>query len=208
MSLLHYFSNDPNKRAKFIFNFIAPIYGRVDGTLKKTYSQTLNIIEKEIPISQYTVLDLGAGTGAWSAAIKHAGAKSVHGVDFSEKMLIQARQKHKNISFSQGDIENLSLFDDNSFDIVTASFVLHGVKQAQRKKILSEMNRITKKHIIINDFIGRTPVFVRILEFFERSDYKYFKQNFCNELKEIFPKVTKIYSQYGSGVYLANKIEN
>ncbi len=205
MSVFHYFSKDPNKRAKFIFNFIAPIYGRVDNTLAKAFSESTKIIDEEINLENKTVLDLGTGTGAWGAALKYGGAEKVHGIDMAEKMLNQAKKAHPNMTFSIGDVENLNDVADNSFDIVTASFVLHGVKSDRRNLILSEMERISKGHIIINDFIGKTPFFIKFLEFMEKSDYKNFKVNFCNELKDRFKNVKKIQSKYGSGIYFATK---
>ena len=203
MSITHYFSRNPDKRAKFIFNFIAPLYGKLDKKLQEGFRASSVVLDKEIMIAGKSVLDIGAGTGAWGAAINKLGASKVHGVDFSEKMLNQAKKNHPNINFSLADAEDLSGFTDNSFDIVTASFVLHGVKYKKRKKMLDEMKRISKKHIVLHDFIGKTPLFIRFLEFLENSDYKNFKKNFCKELQEKFPKTKKIPSRYGSGLYIA-----
>lgn len=203
MSITHYFSRNPDKRAKFIFNFIAPLYGKLDNKLQEGFKASSVVLDKEIMIAGKSVLDIGAGTGAWGAAINKLGASNVHGVDFSEKMLNQAKKNHPNINFSLADAEDLSGFKDNSFDIVTASFVLHGVKYKKRNKMLDEMKRISKKHIVLHDFIGKTPLFIRFLECLENSDYKNFKKNFCKELQEKFPKTKKIPSRYGSGLYIA-----
>jgi len=203
MSIIHYFSRNPDKRAKFIFNFIAPLYGKLDNKLQEGFKASSVVLDKEIMITGKSVLDIGAGTGAWGAAINKLGASNVHGVDFSEKMLKQAKKNHPNINFSLGDAENLSEFKDNSIDIVTASFVLHGVKFNKRERMLDEMKRISKRYIVLHDFIGRTPLFIRFLEFMENSDYKNFKKNFCKELQEKFPKTRKIPSRFGSGLYIA-----
>jgi ubiquinone/menaquinone biosynthesis C-methylase UbiE len=160
-------------------------------------------LEEKIGIKGKTVLDIGSGSGAWSANFLRMGAKEVKGVDFSEKMVKQAQNKHPNIQFQHGNAEDLHQFSDDSFDIVTASFVLHGVKKDKRAKMLKEMKRISKGHVIIHDFIGSTPLFVRFLEFMEQSDYKYFKINFCNELKEYFTETSKTETRFGSGLYIA-----
>ncbi len=120
-------------------------------------------------------------------------------------MVKQAQKNHPNIKFSLAHAESLSEFKDNSFDIVTASFVLHGVKQDKREVILDEMKRISKRYVVLHDFIGKTPLFVRLLEFMERSDYKNFKKHFCKEFQEKFPKTMKIPSRFGSGLYIAEK---
>ncbi|MCF6171314.1 MAG: class I SAM-dependent methyltransferase [Bacteroidales bacterium] len=203
MPLSDYFSKDANRRAKFIFNLIAPVYAGVDTALMKHFSRAAKIVDAEIGIRGKSVLDIGTGTGAWAAVFKRKGAGRVHGIDFSEKMLVRSRKKHPEVSFSNGIAENLPDFDDNSFDIVTASFVLHGVKKDSRKKMLLEMQRISKKHVVIHDFSGKTPLFLRFLEFMEKSDYKNFKINFCEELKSLFFEVEKTETGNGSGLYFA-----
>jgi len=203
MSIKNYFSKDPNKRALFIFSFIAGIYGKADTNLSKGFWESTKVLEEKIGIKGKTVLDIGSGSGAWSANFLRIGAQKVVGVDFAPKMVAQATMKHPNIHFQQGNAEELSQFSDNSFDIVTASFVLHGVKKDKRSIILKEMKRISKGHVVIHDFIGKTPLFVRFLEFLERSDYKFFKLNFCNELKEYFTETSKTSTRFGSGLYIA-----
>jgi ubiquinone/menaquinone biosynthesis C-methylase UbiE len=203
MPITDYFSNDPNKRAKFIFNLIAPIYGNVDAGLIKNYRHAIGMVDKEIGIKGKHVLDLGTGTGAWAEMFRMNGAVNIQGIDFSKKMLTESRTKHPEISFVQGDAENLAEFADNSFDIVTASYVLHGVKKDRRNKMVNEMKRVSKKHVVIHDFSGSTPLFLRFLEFMEKSDYKNFKTNFCDELKSLFFEAKKIESINGSGLYFA-----
>jgi len=205
MGLLHYFSSDPDKRARFIFNFIAPIYGYLGTSLERNFVLSMQAVEKHIVVDGKAVMDLGTGTGAWAANFKQRGAMQVTGVDFAGKMLDEAKNNYPKLDFVEGDAENLEQFADNSFDIVTASFVLHGVKEHKRANILREMRRVSRKHIVIHDFIGKTPLFIRLLEFMERSDYKFFKENFCKELKLHFSKAKKISTKSGTGIYIAEK---
>ncbi|MCF6183869.1 MAG: class I SAM-dependent methyltransferase [Bacteroidales bacterium] len=205
MSIIHYFSKDPDKRAKFIFNFIAPYYSKFDKSLQEGFESSVKELDKRIFIAGKTILDIGTGTGAWGAALNRAGASRVEGIDFSEKMIRQAKKNHPDINFRHIDAENLSYFKDNSFDIVTASFVLHGVKKNKRKNLLNEMKRVSRKYVVLHDFIGKTPFSIKILEFLERSDYKYFKEHFYSELKEKFKSTEKIPARYGSGLYIAEK---
>jgi len=205
MGIQHYFSNDPDKRARFIFNFIAPIYGYLGTSLERNFVHSMNAVEKQIPVDGKAVMDLGTGTGAWAANFKHKGANNVIGVDFAGKMLDKAKINYPCMEFVQGDAENLEQFADNSFDIVTASFVLHGVKEHKRANMLREMRRVSRKHIVVHDFIGKTPLFIRFLEFMERSDYKFFKKNFCKELESLFGNAKKIPTKFGTGIYIAEK---
>ena len=112
---------------------------------------------------------------------------------------------HHSITFSKGNAENLSEFDDDSFDIVTASFVLHGVTEERRRIILGEMKRVSKQLIVINDYYGPTPAFARFLEYLEKSDYLHFKANFINELNNHFPYVKRENASEGTSVYFASK---
>src|ERR1041385_5126794 len=83
-------------------------------------------LEKMLPVFQgKRILDLGCGYG-WHCqyAIEH-GAKSVTGVDISNKMLDVAREKtSKDILYIHASIEDAQ-FDDQSFDVVISSLAFH-----------------------------------------------------------------------------------
>lgn len=205
MLLRRYFSSNPDIRAKFIFDFIAPFYGKMNASLEKNFNYAVRALHQNVSVKGKTVLDIGTGTGAWAANFKKFGAERVVGLDFSPKMIKSAKQNYPETEFLLAHAENLMQFEDNSFDIVTASFVLHGVKEDKRALMLKEMRRVSRKHIVLHDFIGKTPLFIRFLEFMERSDYKYFKQNICNELRTIFSRAEKKMIKYGTGLYFAEK---
>lgn len=185
-----------------MFEGIAPIYAKVDHSLIKGYEESIKIVRQEISIKDKSVLDLGTGTGAWAMKFIQNGASKVQGIDLSDKILKSGKEKHPEIIFSIGNAEDLKDFQDNSFDIVTTSFMIHGVKAARREKMLLEMKRVSKKYVVIHDFVGKTPFFIRFLEFIERSDYKNFKKNFCTELQAQFSKTKRIASKYGAGIYI------
>lgn len=193
------------KWAQFIFNFIAPVYRKIDFINSIHYQNSIAFVNHEIGIKQKRILDIGTGTGDWAAMFQFYHASEIYGVDFALKMIEMGEKKNPSVKFSWADAENLSQFDDNSFDIVTASFVLHGVKYNRRQKIISEMKRVSRKHIVLHDFIGETPRIVQFLEFLERSDYKNFKKSIVSELKQHFSKVIIEKIKEGTGIYLAQK---
>ena len=147
MSIFHYFSKDPDKRAGFIFDLIAPVYGMVDGVLKNSYKSSIHLLNAEIDLNNISVLDIGTGTGAWAAMFLKQ-SNSVQGIDFSQKMLAVSEKKHPGINFRIGNAEDLSEIADDSFDLVTASYVIHGVTADKRAKILSEMKRVSKNMLL------------------------------------------------------------
>ncbi len=62
-------------------------------------------------------------------------------LDFSPGMIEEGRRRYPDITFVEGDAENLP-FPANSFDAVTISFGLRNVKHPQ--KALGEMKRVVK----------------------------------------------------------------
>lgn len=92
-----------------------------------------------------SVLDVACGPGLVSCAFaKHA--KSVHGVDITEKMIIEAQQLQQkenldNITFDIGDVNYLP-YPDQSFDIVLSRYTFHHF--IEPKRVLEEMIRVCK----------------------------------------------------------------
>lgn len=75
------------------------------------------------------VLDLGCGYGWHCLYAANHGAKFVHGIDISEKMLEVAREKNSAnvITYEQKAMEELD-FPESSFDVVLSSLAFHYVK--------------------------------------------------------------------------------
>lgn len=75
------------------------------------------------------VLDLGCGYGWHCLYAANHGAKLVHGIDISEKMLEVAREKNSAdvITYEQKAMEDLD-FPEYSFDVVLSSLAFHYVK--------------------------------------------------------------------------------
>jgi SAM-dependent methyltransferase len=77
-----------------------------------------------------SLLDVACGPGYVSAAVKELGAVPT-GIDFSEKMIAIATVMFPDISFIQGDAQQLP-FADGSFDRVLISFGLLHVSDPER----------------------------------------------------------------------------
>jgi len=202
MSILHYFSKDEEKRAQFIFNLIAPAYSILDKGTFNDFKIMAELLNDHYPLKGKSVLDVGSGTGSWISALNQHGLSKAVGADFSEKMIRQARQKHPEIAFYHQHGENLNAFADNSFDVVTATFVLHGMKKDKRAKVLNEMKRIARHRVVIHDFYNNRQFIVRLLEFLERSDYVYFQKHFKTEIKSFFNQTEIIKGEKGNALYI------
>jgi len=191
-------------RAKRIFNLIAPVYFILDKSIKAGFYKAGLELKNNININGKSILDIGTGTGAWGSVLLNLGAGQVHGVDMANKMIkIANKKKLNNFKFSIADAEKLTEFEDNSFDIVTASFVLHGFKKETRIKVLKEMKRVGKETIVLHDYSGKTPLIPKFLEYLERSDYINFKESICDELKTLFNEVIKKQVNIGTAIYIS-----
>lgn len=192
MNLLAYFSKDEDKRARYIFNLIAPVYHLIDKGTYKDYLEMARVFNSNIPLKGKAVLDVGSGTGSWLAALNRYSLGKATGVDFSDKMLFEAQKVHPDLEFVKAAGEDLTFFKDKSYDVVTATFVLHGMKSDKRKRVLLEMKRVAREFVVIHDFYGKTEWITRILESLEKSDYKNFKLNFSSEMQSVFSETEVI----------------
>jgi ubiquinone/menaquinone biosynthesis C-methylase UbiE len=109
----------------------------------------------------HCVLDIGCGTGTQAIAAwrRTQPGGSIVGVDVSEKMLASARRKAcragLDIAFHHADAAQLP-FEDERFDVVTITTVMHMVPQSQRRLCLAEASRVLKRggRLLLIDYAG------------------------------------------------------
>jgi demethylmenaquinone methyltransferase/2-methoxy-6-polyprenyl-1,4-benzoquinol methylase len=127
------------KRYDFMNHFLS--MGIDKGWRKKTISMLKALQPK-------TLLDVATGTGDMALlAYKILAPEKIVGIDISEEMLKQARQKvskaqaERVITLQTGDSETIN-YADNSFDAITVAF---GVRNFENlEKGLAEMYRVLK----------------------------------------------------------------
>jgi SAM-dependent methyltransferase len=85
------------------------------------------------------VLDLGAGTGEFTAAAADAGA-NVIGAEVAESAIARARLAHPNLDFRLVPIDGPLPFEDGQFELIWASEVIEHV--ADTGAWLSEVRRV------------------------------------------------------------------
>ncbi|MBV9017884.1 MAG: methyltransferase domain-containing protein [Alphaproteobacteria bacterium] len=86
------------------------------------------------------LLDLCCGTGVVTGAATARGARAI-GYDFSPAILNEARQRHPQLRFDEGDAEELP-YADRSFDAVVSNFGVHHVPRPE--KALAEAFRVLR----------------------------------------------------------------
>jgi SAM-dependent methyltransferase len=103
------------------------------------------LIRKYSPDAR-SMLEFGCGTGRYTREFARLGY-AVHGVDFSEDMLAEAREKSQNIKglrFSCGDMRSVRL--DEKFDVVTALF--HVLSYQTTNQDVLDAFKTVKKHLM------------------------------------------------------------
>lgn len=125
----------------------AECYGDRDvGLIKWTPNQSDADLDILGDVRGQRVLVLGCGGGQDVVALDRMGAVAV-GIDFSPKQLAYARKyaaRHSavNASFVEGDMTDVSRFDDASFDIVLSMYALGYVECAPA--VLRDAARVTR----------------------------------------------------------------
>ncbi len=114
-----------------------------------------------------SILDVGCGHGiTHSYLMEHGrGRIDLHGTDTAEKVIGMARELNPQCQYTVAPEDRLP-YPDNSFDVVTATCVVHHVPPAQWTDFLREMGRVAKPggSIAIFEHNPFNPVTSRIVK--------------------------------------------
>lgn len=156
-----------------LFNNIAPYYGLFFNFQVRYYQKIFRQISGEVDWNRYeSIIDVGCGTGALSYVLNQQGL-AVTGIDAEPGMIEVAKKKLRSntVSLIQADVLEKLPFDDKSFDLAIASYVLHGVPAADRKVFYAEMNRIAREMVIFHDYNQNRALLTSLVEWLEQGDY-------------------------------------
>lgn len=122
------------------------------------------------------MLDIGCGTAELAIEAARAGA-TVTGIDISEQMLAvaQKRVEESNLKaritlHQAAAVEMDSLFQENTFDLVTATLVLSELSSVERTWVLNEIYRVLKPlgTFVLADEVGPQNSVNRFFHFMVR----------------------------------------
>ena len=125
----------------------------------------------------YSILDVGAGTGAYSIPLRDEG------YDVTAIELVKQNLKYMekaNINCYQGTATNLSKFKDNSYDIVLLfGPMYHLLTMEEKIKALEEAKRVSKKYIFISYCMNEFAlIYHGFMEGYIKDDIKNIDDNF------------------------------
>lgn len=101
-----------------------------------------------------TVLDVGCGPGPHASLfLQQYASRRVVGIDASPGMVSGAQLAVPDALFAVGDGRDLP-FRAEQFDVVHCSMLLHHVPPYDRAKVISEMARVAKRAVVIEDLTG------------------------------------------------------
>jgi SAM-dependent methyltransferase len=103
----------------------------------------LDLAERELGgATRVKALDVGCGPGETDAyLVGKLGA--LHGVDISEGVLMTARERNPDVTYTLYDGERLPL-GDGDFDLVFAICVVHHVPPGRWKGFIAELTRVVR----------------------------------------------------------------
>ena len=131
------------------------------------------------------ILDVATGTGDLAIAALDLNPVHITGIDVSEKMLGEGREKirklslQEKINLTEGDSQKIE-FGNDTFDVVMVAFGVRNFTDPLRG--LSEMNRVLRKGGVI-----------MVLEF-SRPSGALFKQLYQFYFLKILPMIGKLFS--------------
>ena len=132
----------PAEGVQRMFDRIAPVYDAMNRVMTAGLDQRWRrATVREVVRSGDDVLDACCGTGDLAVAARNAGASYVVGVDFSERMLEQARRKAPELEWVQSDVLELP-FEDASFDSAVVGFGVRNVEDLEAA--IRELRRVLR----------------------------------------------------------------
>ena len=124
-----------------MFDSIAPTYDKLNHILSLNIDRiwrrrVMRIVRRSKAVK---IMDVATGTGDLAIAMaKRVDRTQILGVDLSEEMLAEARQKvqkqglEERIMLEKGDAENLTMVADGSIDAVTVAFGVRNFENMER----------------------------------------------------------------------------
>jgi SAM-dependent methyltransferase len=163
----------------------AESYARLEfpGTYYLAYRDIPKIIKEHVTGKR--AMDFGCGTGRSTRFLEQYGFDTT-GVDISEDMIRQAKEKDPDGDYHLVEDGNLKGFDDNSFDLVLSAFTFDNIPTEEKKvTIFRELGRLIKTDGIIVSLVSSPEIYTHEWASFSTKDFPENKQAKCGDTVKI-----------------------
>jgi len=154
-----------------------------DNKHKTEFILTVDYIDKYLRKAM-KILELGVGTGAYSLYYARQGY-NIHALEYVKENLDVLKsniEEGMNITPVLGDARDLSMYEDNTFDMTLSLGPLYHLEGKDREKSIEESIRVTKPNgLIFLAYISNNLTFVKCVKKFDDYVVKY-----REEIKEGF----------------------
>jgi SAM-dependent methyltransferase len=129
-------------------------------------------VKNRIPLNKENHLDIGANAGDLLAhSWQNCHTKNLYGVEINKEAVARAKEKYKdqkNFEFHHGSADQLP-FEDNKFDILTATEVIEHIPTELRRTVIKELHRVIRED---GQFIVTVP-HRGLFHFLDPSNYRF-----------------------------------
>jgi ubiquinone/menaquinone biosynthesis C-methylase UbiE len=116
-------------------------------------------------------LDFGCGTGRSTRFLKRLGFKTV-GIDISKEMIRKARDTDPEGDYRVIKENNLSQFEENSFDLVLCAFTFDNIPTMEKKiRNFEEIKRVLKRVGRIINLVSSPEIYTHEWASFSTKDF-------------------------------------
>lgn len=163
----------------------AESYARLEfpGTYYLAYRDIPRIIKEHVKGDN--ALDFGCGTGRSTRFLEKYGF-STTGVDISEDMIRQAREKGPNGDYHLVEDGNLSQFNDSIFNLILSAFTFDNIPTERKKiEIFRELGRLIKPDGRIINLVSSPEIYTHEWASFSTKDFPENKDAKCGDRVKI-----------------------
>ena len=126
------------------------------------------------------LLEIGCSGGYRLNGIKNKFKNCVvHGIEPSKKAIAYGKQTFPRVLLNEGTADDLSIYSDQSMDVVIVGFIFYVIDRQILLKVISEVDRVLKNGgvLIIVDFFSPTPIKTHYQHIKDFNAFS-FKQNY------------------------------
>lgn len=191
------------EKSRRLFDWLSPLYNQAFKRQRKRYAQIYGQMD-HCNLSHFSsILDIGCGTGAMASVFADMGLKT-YALDHSLGMVRVTKKRLANtpVNLLQGGATGSLPFPADSFDIVIAAFVAHGLKADPRQRLYEEMKRVGRHLVILHDYSQARSLLTNLTEYAEGGDYFDFIKVVNDELRDHFGNLEVVNLARGSCCYI------